>query len=43
MIYYPIQTLVDAGIEDILLVTGGATRRCFLRLLANGKEFGSSI
>ena len=40
MIYYPIQTLVDAGIRDILIVTGGATRGDFLRLLANGKEFG---
>jgi glucose-1-phosphate thymidylyltransferase len=40
MIYYPIQTLVDAGIEDILLVTGGRNAGDFLRLLANGKEFG---
>ena len=40
MIYYPIQTLVDAGIEDILIVTGGAHAGEFLRLLGNGKEFG---
>ena len=40
MIYYPIQTLVDAGIQDILLVTGGRNSGDFLRLLANGKEFG---
>lgn len=40
MIYYPIQTLVDAGIEDILLVTGGTNAGDFLRLLGNGKEFG---
>ena len=40
MIYYPIQTLVDAGIEDILVVTGGRNSGDFLRLLANGKEFG---
>jgi glucose-1-phosphate thymidylyltransferase len=40
MIYYPIQTLVDAGIDDILIVTGGRTAGDFLRLLANGKEFG---
>ena len=40
MIYYPIQTLVDAGIKDILLVTGGRNSGDFLRLLANGKEFG---
>ncbi len=42
MIYYPILTLVDAGIRDILLVTGGKTAGDFLRLLANGKEFGLS-
>jgi glucose-1-phosphate thymidylyltransferase len=40
MIYYPIQTLVGAGIKDILLVTGGRNSGDFLRLLANGKEFG---
>lgn len=40
MIYYPIQTLVDAGIKDILVVTGGKNAGDFLRLLANGKEFG---
>jgi glucose-1-phosphate thymidylyltransferase len=40
MIYYPLQTLVTAGITDILLVTGGRNSGDFLRLLANGKEFG---
>src|ERR1043166_1282738 len=40
MIYYPIQALVDAGIRDILIVTGGRNSGDFLRLLANGKEFG---
>lgn len=40
MIYYPIQTLVDAGITDILIVTGGAHAGEFLRLLGNGAEFG---
>jgi len=40
MIYYPIQTLVEAGIEDIMVVTGGRNSGDFLRLLANGKEFG---
>jgi glucose-1-phosphate thymidylyltransferase len=40
MIYYPIQTLVRAGIREILLVTGGRNSGDFLRLLANGKEFG---
>ncbi len=40
MIYYPIQALVNAGIEDILVVTGGRNSGDFLRLLGNGKEFG---
>lgn len=40
MIYYPIQTLVNAGIQEILLVTGGRNAGEFLRLLGNGKEFG---
>ncbi|MGH9657427.1 MAG: sugar phosphate nucleotidyltransferase [Bryobacteraceae bacterium] len=40
MIFYPIQTLVDAGIRDILVVTGGKNAGDFLRLLANGKQFG---
>ena len=40
MIYYPLQTLVDAGIEDILIVTGGRNAGDFLRLLGNGSEFG---
>jgi len=40
MIYYPIQALVEAGIEDLLIVTGGRNSGDFLRLLANGKEFG---
>jgi len=40
MIYYPIQTLVDAGIQDIMIVTGGRNSGDFLRLLANGKQFG---
>jgi glucose-1-phosphate thymidylyltransferase len=40
MIYYPIQTLVDAGISDILIVTGGSHAGDFLQLLGNGREFG---
>ena len=40
MIYYPIQTLVEAGILEVLVVTGGRNAGDFLRLLANGKEFG---
>src|ERR1700743_3765304 len=40
MIFYPIQTLVDAGVTDIMVVTGGKNAGDFLRLLANGKGFG---
>ena len=40
MIYYPIQTRVNAGVEDILVVTGGNNAGDFLRLLGNGAEFG---
>src|SRR5213593_5095774 len=40
MIYYPIETLVEAGIREILIVTGGKNAGDFLRLLGNGKEFG---
>ncbi|MCX8012307.1 MAG: sugar phosphate nucleotidyltransferase, partial [Desulfobacterota bacterium] len=39
MIYYPIQTLVNANIKEILLVTGGNSAGDFLRLIGNGKEF----
>ena len=40
MIFYPIETLVKAGINDILIVTGGNNAGDFLRLLGNGKDFG---
>jgi len=40
MIYYPLWTLVNAGIQQILIVTGGRNAGDFLRLLSNGKEFG---
>jgi len=40
MIFYPIQTLVNAGIQDILVVTGGQNAGDFLRLLSNGNDFG---
>lgn len=40
MIHYPIQTLVNAGITDIMIVTGGSSAGEFLRLLGNGKAFG---
>ncbi len=40
MIFYPIQSLINAGIDDILIVTGGNNAGDFLKLLGNGKEFG---
>ena len=40
MIYYPIQTLVKAGIRDVILVTGGNFAGDFLRLLGNGRDVG---
>jgi glucose-1-phosphate thymidylyltransferase len=40
MVYYPIRKLVQAGIADIMIVTGGNSAGDFLRLLRNGKDFG---
>jgi glucose-1-phosphate thymidylyltransferase len=40
MIYYPIQTLVNSGVTDIMIVTGGPYAGEFLRLIGNGAEFG---
>ncbi len=40
MIYYPIQCLVNAGVTDIMIVTGGRKSGDFLSLLGNGSEFG---
>ncbi len=40
MIYYPLQALINAGIKDIMIVTGGNNAGDFLRLLGNGKQFG---
>src|SRR5215210_2087607 len=40
MVYYPIQTLVNAGVRDIMIVTGGNSAGDFLRLLKNGRDFG---
>jgi glucose-1-phosphate thymidylyltransferase len=42
MIYYPLAMLVEAGIHDIMLVTGGNSAGDFLRLIGNGEEFGLS-
>jgi glucose-1-phosphate thymidylyltransferase len=40
MIYYPLEALINAGVRDIMIVTGGSNAGDFLRLLGNGSEFG---
>lgn len=40
MVYYPLHSLVDAGIRDIMIVTGGNKPGDFLELLHDGSEFG---
>jgi len=40
MIYYPLNTLIKSGIDDIIIVTGGNNAGDFLRLLGNGSDFG---
>ena len=40
MIYYPVQALVNAGIRDIMVVTGGNWAGDFLKLLKDGRDFG---
>ncbi|HWB52751.1 MAG TPA: sugar phosphate nucleotidyltransferase [Tepidisphaeraceae bacterium] len=40
MIHYPIECMVKAGIDEVLLVTGGNNAGDFIRLLGNGREFG---
>ncbi len=40
MIYYPLQTLADAGIKDVMVVTGGNSAGSFMHLLGDGREFG---
>ncbi|HYO92627.1 MAG TPA: sugar phosphate nucleotidyltransferase [Pyrinomonadaceae bacterium] len=40
MVYYPIQTLINAGIKEIMIVTGGNSAGDFLKLLKNGRDFG---
>ncbi len=40
MIFYPLQTLVNSGVKDILIVTGGKHAGDFLELLGNGADFG---
>ena len=41
MIYYPLETLINAGIKDILIVTGGEHIGDFFRLLGSGREWGA--
>lgn len=43
MIYYPLQTLIDAGIKDIIIITGPEYAGDFLRLLGSGKDFGVKL
>ena len=43
MIYYPIECLRNAGIKDILIVTGGNSAGDFLRLLENGDELDVNL
>jgi glucose-1-phosphate thymidylyltransferase len=41
MIYYPIETLIKAGIKDILIIIAPDYSGHFLNLLGDGKEFGA--
>jgi glucose-1-phosphate thymidylyltransferase len=43
MIYYPLSTLILAGVRNILVITTPAEAACFRRLLSDGSEFGISI
>ena len=43
MIYYPIQTLVEAGVKDIMIVSGKGHAGHFLELLKSGEEFGANF
>ncbi|MBL4889839.1 MAG: NTP transferase domain-containing protein [Candidatus Lindowbacteria bacterium] len=43
MIYYPIKTLVDAGVDEMLIVLGGESVGDFVRLLGDGSELGLSM
>ena len=40
MVYYPLQTLVNAGIKDVMVVTGGPHAGDFIRVLKNGEDLG---
>lgn len=41
MVYYPIQTLIDGGIKDILIILGGESVGMMIKLLGDGSEFGA--
>jgi len=43
MIYYPLETLRDAGIDEVMIVVGGDNANGFFELLKNGEEFGFKI
>ena len=43
MIYYPLQTLIDGGIKDILIISDPANIGNFVRLLGSGKDFGVKL
>ncbi|TFH46719.1 MAG: spore coat protein [ANME-2 cluster archaeon] len=43
MIYYPLQTLIEAGIDDILIVSGRGHAGHFLELLGSGADFGIKL
>ena len=40
MIYYPVEKLVEAGLRDLMIVTGGTSAGDFMRLLGSGRDFG---
>lgn len=43
MIYYPIETLKNAGIKDVIIITGSENAGDFIDLLGDGKDFGVNL
>lgn len=43
MIYYPVKTMIDAGVTDIMIITGGKNEGDFLKLLKDGFDFGAKF
>jgi len=43
MIYYPLQTLIDAGIKDIMIVSSPGHAGHFVNLLGSGRDFGIKL